>query len=965
MCSFFSSFAQGGGEICQELSCGNLGVFIRPIDENSPYYCTGTAQEGYDPCSQKQFEGFLRFNPPTNPPAPGTILDFHLAYKQLSASFQFVATAPGGGTPHSNLVKKVSEGCTNAYWATLLDDALYSFSVEPADGRVTVNFDNFTNEDCGFQPIDFDDGEAHLFTVIVDAYPGETLNFTCGDCLYDRTTANTPDCVDDATNPLHLFACDTEGLPITVSLPADFVEDIRIELGPSTPGPDGSCEVPVWVLNYGPQVTLEDLDFIVNVDNDHLMTVPTAAAGSGATLGGLTPVPVGGQDYFFRITGSATVATNQFPPPTTSQPYVLARIYINKPMNESLGGEAVLSLDPNGTGKIANDPTCRKLTLSNNTQTCTFPGTPPCSENSPLRFVVTPDPTNLNCERMDVLVSAYSVDPNVTSVYLDQIDMSLEFYGGATHRINNISVNGAWPCDNTCGSLDNCATNGTMTVGYCSEGDLPFSFSNGQPKSLAVVFDYGGQGCLNSFAVRRFTVRYAGQTEACAIPDAHISGEGFPICAPEIKGDVQTETGQFVEETSISFSRPYGKYCTTPTPAYITGCETYSVCACQPTEEYELTPAKDGDDLNGVSTYDLLLITKHIVGADTLDSPYKIIAADANKSGSVTGLDVLELRKLILGIYTDLPDNTSWRFVDKAHTFPLPSDPGFWDFPEDITISTPASGTNQADFVGVKVGDVNNNVVIGNCKNSAPLQRKASEEFSFGTAGAGRKTGEVLTFPVTYSGTATDLEAFQFGIRFDPRRIELLTPSQGDLPGVSPQNFGITRAKQGEIRALWFADPVEIDPQLQPGMVLFHLHFRVLGTGRDESPLLAFDDGILAGAVWDKKGQERAARLSERPAPARARADEGATKALQASCRPNPSSGEMWLDVQSPVAQKARLMVFDPFGKLLVHRDLRLEAGAQQIEVPEMPGLPAGVYVWKIITTGKDKQKVKGHFIKQ
>ena len=34
-------------------------------------------------------------------------------------------------------------------------------------------------------------------------------------------------------------------------------------------------------------------------------------------------------------------------------------------------------------------------------------------------------------------------------------------------------------------------------------------------------------------------------------------------------------------------------------------------------------------------------------------------------SGSLTTFDVVELRKLILGIYQSLPSANSWRFIDK------------------------------------------------------------------------------------------------------------------------------------------------------------------------------------------------------------------------------------------------------------------------------------------------------------
>jgi hypothetical protein len=60
----------------------------------------------------------------------------------------------------------------------------------------------------------------------------------------------------------------------------------------------------------------------------------------------------------------------------------------------------------------------------------------------------------------------------------------------------------------------------------------------------------------------------------------------------------------------------------------------------------------------GVSTLDLVDMQKHLL-IKPLSSPYKMIAADANNSKSITAIDLIEMRKLILGIYAELPYNTS------------------------------------------------------------------------------------------------------------------------------------------------------------------------------------------------------------------------------------------------------------------------------------------------------------------
>jgi hypothetical protein len=62
------------------------------------------------------------------------------------------------------------------------------------------------------------------------------------------------------------------------------------------------------------------------------------------------------------------------------------------------------------------------------------------------------------------------------------------------------------------------------------------------------------------------------------------------------------------------------------------------------------------------------LIQRHILGIQPLNSAYKMIAADATNDGKVTAADLTELRKLILGITNELPNNASWRFPISAQT---------------------------------------------------------------------------------------------------------------------------------------------------------------------------------------------------------------------------------------------------------------------------------------------------------
>ncbi len=385
------------------------------------------------------------------------------------------------------------------------------------------------------------------------------------------------------------------------------------------------------------------------------------------------------------------------------------------------------------------------------------------------------------------------------------------------------------------------------------------------------------------------------------------------------------------------------------------GSGAYGFCPCKACRYFTVTPTKDGNDLNGVSTYDLVLISKHILGLEPLDSPYKIIAADANKSNSLTTFDGVEIRKLILGIYNEFPDNTSWRFIPASHSFPNPANPFQQDFPESAQgIDRVASKSNKVDFVAIKVGDVNN--------TASPYRPPGHRPEAALSWSAQHRTGDVITVPVLYTG-AEPLEAFQAGIRFDPALLQLLSPSQGDLPAYSADCFGLSRVKSGEIRTLWLPfDPGNPDLQIEPGAVLFHLTFKVLGPLPESGLPLQLDDAILANAAWRPDGTE-CALIHLPPAPnERTEPGTAATGSLQAECRPNPTGGEVTFRVLSARPGKGRIALFGPFGNRVFVRDVMLDGSEQEFVVPEVAQLPAGVYIWKVYAGG---QKTQGHLVKQ
>ena len=109
------------------------------------------------------------------------------------------------------------------------------------------------------------------------------------------------------------------------------------------------------------------------------------------------------------------------------------------------------------------------------------------------------------------------------------------------------------------------------------------------------------------------------------------------------------------------------------------------------------------DYLNGVSTLDLVHIQRHILGIDNLDEEANLISADANNDQAITAIDLVEMRKLILGIYAELPNSPSWKFFNTTESeifAPLGSNTDFRFEKNEFPLS-------QLDILAVKIGDVN------------------------------------------------------------------------------------------------------------------------------------------------------------------------------------------------------------------------------------------------------------------
>ncbi len=344
--------------------------------------------------------------------------------------------------------------------------------------------------------------------------------------------------------------------------------------------------------------------------------------------------------------------------------------------------------------------------------------------------------------------------------------------------------------------------------------------------------------------------------------------------------------------------------------------------------QYTLTPQKINGPLNGVSTYDLVLISKHILGLEPLDSPYKMIAADANKSNSITTLDIVTLRRLILGIDTLISGSDSWRFVPISHTFNDPSNPFISAFPDKFSNSGIQTNELISDFVAIKIGDLNlnsdpNGLLQAEDRNAPVLWLEAAEKIY--------QAGDVLHVALS---SEQPLQGYQF--TFEHPDFELLDVS-GDRMG-----------------AAHFAQhPAALSVSMeQSGLLKLHIQFRANKAGK-LSENLRFSDRFTRSEAYLQSSEARPSNLQLRFRDAQG--EVMATKgrfSLYANA-PNPFAEQTHIGFYLPYDGLARLEITDMQGRMVWARAANYSRGEHQVSISREQLPAAGLYCYRLMANGE------------
>jgi Concanavalin A-like lectin/glucanases superfamily/Carboxypeptidase regulatory-like domain/Secretion system C-terminal sorting domain len=381
------------------------------------------------------------------------------------------------------------------------------------------------------------------------------------------------------------------------------------------------------------------------------------------------------------------------------------------------------------------------------------------------------------------------------------------------------------------------------------------------------------------------------------------SGNVNVICEFTISGRVLTPLNHGIKNVSITLT---GGASTLTTTTDSSGNYSFKILP----GSYILTPTKSYEKfkVNGISTLDIALIHAHTLQLSTLNSPYKVIASDVNRSSGISTADILFLRRLILGTDTTLPNNRIWAFVDGDQNFSNPISP--FPFNSTKTLTSQSSDISHT-FRGIKIGDVN--------YDRNPLLDQAPSGDTLHLFGVSSEREDGLVSLKLKSHTVNGLMGWQSTLHWDTRQLQLL-----DIQG-RMANLGIGERWKGDgFVTLSWNDPMAEGLNFTKGADWLEMTFRK--TAEFNSTSLILTDQKLNTEAFN--GQYQLMGVVMEPVSFRKNSLVGRFRVY-----PNPVSNHMNVEWKMEEAGKAVIRILDMRGRLLFSESGTYNKGINRLKI--------------------------------
>ncbi len=185
---------------------------------------------------------------------------------------------------------------------------------------------------------------------------------------------------------------------------------------------------------------------------------------------------------------------------------------------------------------------------------------------------------------------------------------------------------------------------------------------------------------------------------------------------------------------------------------------------------YMIEPSMIDESMNGITLVDVLILRRHLNRQQSLDNPFKYVAADINGDGRLTTADEQLLLLEMMGLVEDMSTVDTWRFVPSTHDFPIVKDfetrGELFDYPQEVMID-PLVERETIDFTGIRIGDLNNSLdvsdYIGRIRSGKEIMIVSD-----------RKVAAGELFHVNLRPVSSGIQGYAMQLSFDENQLEFL-----------------------------------------------------------------------------------------------------------------------------------------------------------------------------------------------
>ena len=355
-------------------------------------------------------------------------------------------------------------------------------------------------------------------------------------------------------------------------------------------------------------------------------------------------------------------------------------------------------------------------------------------------------------------------------------------------------------------------------------------------------------------------------------------------------------------------------------------------------DDYVVEANKNSDPLNGVSTFDLVLMARHILQVNLLDDPYRIIACDVDNSRTVNVFDMVALRQLILRAIEELPSGSSWTFVDRNHSFTDPSNPWIDDFETRIETVNLLADRMDVDFIGIKLGDVDNSAKAN--MKSVNAKERSRNTFDLVVVENVNKEEESITYSFS-SKENIQLSGFQIELDFDDYNLNFASLNS-DLIDINDAHISIKYIENGKLLVSWNALG---DYLIDASQAIFELKFSYKKVV-DFTEAIYLNSGLMNSEIYLNSNLIFDLNLI-------LNLDNSNFELLQN--KPNPFTKNTIIAFFNSATSVVDMKMFDLQGKLIYDREIISQEGLNEIQLSASDFNGAGIYYLQLLSLDEQK----------